>query len=237
MAWVLLDDNFPNHPKAVKAGPLGRDLFIAGLCYCRRFYTSGSIPSEALLSLGVATPKRLADKLVAVGLWDVAEGGFQIHDYDVIYADAEDKQRKDTNRANGRKGGIESRRLNALRSKPTGDGIGEGVSDLALEEKKCDADFETFWQRYPKKDGKQTARESWRKVKPDVETQRIMLADLDRRTRSAQWMKDGGQFIPHASTYLNQRRWEDGFTERPRLAERTVNVLKGWDDPAGSEVA
>lgn len=230
MSWVLLDDNFPNHPKAVKAGPLGRDLFVSGLCYCRRFYTCGFIPTEALRSLGVVNPKRLAAVLVTVGLWDEAVGGYQVHDYQTIYADAEDKLRKVVNSANGRKGGIESQRLNKIRSTAGGDGIGVGSSDLLLEEKKREADFETFWQHYPRHDGKQAARIEWNRIKPDLETQRVMIADLERRSRSAQWLKDGGQFIPHARTYLHQRRWEDGFVERPRLAERTVNVLKGFEE-------
>jgi hypothetical protein len=45
---------------------------------------------------------------------------------------------------------------------------------------------------------------------------------------SSQWLKEGGQFIPHARTYLHQKRWEDGFEEVPRLSERSVNVLKGF---------
>lgn len=234
MAWVLIDDNFPNHPKAVQAGPLGRDLFVSGLCYCRRFYTGGVIPVGALLSLGVVNPKRLAGVLVSVGLWDVVDGGYQIHDYEAIYADGDDKQRRVTNQKKGRKGGIESRRLNTIRSSGSGNGTGD-LSVQLLEEKR-DADFANFWQAYPKKDGRQAAHKAWVKLQPDDDTQRIIAADIARRAMSAQWLKDGGQFIPMGSTYLNGRRWEDGFVERPRLAERTINVIKGFESP-GEEIA
>jgi hypothetical protein len=36
---------------------------------------------------------------------------------------------------------------------------------------------------------------------------------------SAEWTKDGGQFIPHPATWLNQKRWEDepmAIQDRPR---------------------
>jgi hypothetical protein len=32
---------------------------------------------------------------------------------------------------------------------------------------------------------------------------------LALQRQSAQWQRDDGQFIPHPSTWLNGRRWED----------------------------
>ena len=32
---------------------------------------------------------------------------------------------------------------------------------------------------------------------------------LRRQKDSVQWQRDGGKYIPHPSTWLNQRRWED----------------------------
>jgi hypothetical protein len=34
MGWVKIDDMFARHPKAMRAGPLGIALHVAGLCYC-----------------------------------------------------------------------------------------------------------------------------------------------------------------------------------------------------------
>lgn len=241
MAWVLLDDNFPNHPKAIQAGPAAAYLYVSGLCYCRRFHTGGFIPKRALPSLGVCqSPKRMVEALVGVGLWDVVDGGFQVHDYDGFYADEDDKAMKETVRAQkreaGRKGGLASAKIRASEThgashgaSSTG-GVGWNGSDRFLEEKKREADFGNFWAVYPKKDGKQAARAEWMKLKADDEIQRTIVADLERRKRSAQWMKDAGQFIPHARTYLHQRRWEDGFEERPRLAEKTIDTFTGAAD-------
>jgi general stress protein YciG len=111
MGWVTLDDNFPNHPKAMRSGPLASYLYVCGLCYCRRYHTDGFIPANAVKMLGASTnPRRLVDTLIAAGLWERADGGFQVHDYATIYPnDAGDKERREANRQKkrdaGRKGG------------------------------------------------------------------------------------------------------------------------------------
>lgn len=37
----------------------------------------------------------------------------------------------------------------------------------------------------------------------------MILAALRWQALSEQWQRDGGQFIPHPATYLNQGRWKD----------------------------
>lgn len=72
--------------------------------------------------------------------------------------------------------------------------------------------FDDFWKVYPRKDSKQTARKAWRKVKP-AEVDAILRNVAERKTGDPQWTKDGGQYIPHAASFLNHRRWEDGGAE------------------------
>lgn len=69
--------------------------------------------------------------------------------------------------------------------------------------------FEAFWEKYPRKVGKADAKKAWAKI-PDVgDVLGKVLAALDWQTVAPDWTKDGGKFIPHPSTYLNGRRWED----------------------------
>jgi hypothetical protein len=68
--------------------------------------------------------------------------------------------------------------------------------------------FDEFWQRYPRKVARQAALKAWSRISASVPTADIM-AGLDRATRSEQWTKDGGQFVPHAATWLNGGRWTD----------------------------
>lgn len=69
--------------------------------------------------------------------------------------------------------------------------------------------FAEFWQAYPKKTGKGAAEKSWAKIRPDDQILSAMLAALSWQTKSADWTKDGGTFIPHPATWLNAKRWED----------------------------
>ena len=77
----------------------------------------------------------------------------------------------------------------------------------------CSTWFDSFWQKYPKKVGKEPARKAFVKaVKSHAIFDEIMIS-LDWQTKSQQWVKNSGEFIPHASTYLNQARWQD---EKPK---------------------
>lgn len=69
-------------------------------------------------------------------------------------------------------------------------------------------EFAEFWNAYPKHQGKTIARAAFEKV--DVPLQ-VLLDAIEVQKRSRQWMKDGGDFIPMPSTWLNQKRWEDSM--------------------------
>jgi hypothetical protein len=69
--------------------------------------------------------------------------------------------------------------------------------------------FEMFWKAYPKKIGKGAAEKAWNKITSPGETLELITSALSWQTKSEQWTKDNGQFIPNPSTYLNQKRWLD----------------------------
>jgi hypothetical protein len=75
-----------------------------------------------------------------------------------------------------------------------------------LRSNDLDDGFEEFWQAYPKKVGKEAARKSWGKYKPNLE---LVLHTLEWQIESDQWRRNDGQFIPNPATYLNQGRWQD----------------------------
>lgn len=74
--------------------------------------------------------------------------------------------------------------------------------------------FDEFWQAYPKKEGKEPARKSWARDKPELQT---ILNALAWQRKSQNWTKDAGQFIPLPATYLNAKRYND---ERPAIARQ-----------------
>lgn len=81
MAYVLLETSVRTHPKFLAAGPEASWLWVCGLGYCQDGLTDGFIPDSAIEYLGVKRPRELARKLVSVRLWEIAPGGWQMHDY------------------------------------------------------------------------------------------------------------------------------------------------------------
>ena len=75
-----------------------------------------------------------------------------------------------------------------------------------LSPSKSDYGFSMFWNAYPKKVGKGAALTAWKKQKIDLDAVLIALA---WQSKSEQWLKDSGQFVPNPATYLNQQRWLD----------------------------
>jgi len=68
-------------------------------------------------------------------------------------------------------------------------------------------DFNLFWAQYPRKIGKLTAQRSWEKLSQENQ-QKALEAIVEHRKY---WVAKGTdwEFIPHASTWLNQERFED----------------------------
>jgi hypothetical protein len=81
--------------------------------------------------------------------------------------------------------------------------------------------FETFWLQYPgpRKIGKAKCLSFWKLHKLEEVGDQIIL-HVGAMSNTPQWREAEGKFIPAPMTYLNQRRFEDGYPEAParRLA-------------------
>lgn len=84
--------------------------------------------------------------------------------------------------------------------------------------------FEDFWKVYPNKVKKGAAKTAWRAGKLDGIADRI-IDDVNKRC-DTEWTGDGAQFVPHPTTYLHQRRWEDETPPQERKGRA------GWHNPA-----
>ena len=65
--------------------------------------------------------------------------------------------------------------------------------------------FGEFWKLYPRKVAKVAAQRSWKRL-TNKNIDEIFKVYHEHLLR---WKKTEVQFIPHASTWLNQQRWED----------------------------
>lgn len=91
--------------------------------------------------------------------------------------------------------------------------IGEEEEEIEVLEI-WETQFNEFYNQYPKKVKKQDVKKWFQKNKPSNELFSSMLHSLEQFRASKDWQKDGGQFIPYPSTWLNQKRWEDEGIEQ-----------------------
>jgi len=79
--------------------------------------------------------------------------------------------------------------------------------------------FAEFYSAYPRKVSKESARKALLKINPDNDLFAIIMTALEAQKKA--WTVP--QYIPHPSTWLNKKRWED---ETIVMGKSTVNVYK-----------
>lgn len=107
----------------------------------------------------------------------------------------------------------------------------EAEADTKAERKNLDHlrdRFACFWSVFPRKVGKGAALKVWVRLAPSDALTAQMIAAVHAQSHSAQWQKDGGQFIPHPTTWLTQGRWEDAVepsNQAMSLSPKTARTL------------
>ena len=66
--------------------------------------------------------------------------------------------------------------------------------------------FESFWNAFPLKIGKDKALEVWMTLLPDADK---VMAGLQRWKNSRQWDREDGRFIPRAWRWLSEKQYLD----------------------------
>lgn len=116
------------------------------------------------------------------------------------------------------------------RKEPTAEPSGnrQGAPARKAKTEKPVAGFDAVWAIYPRKEGKADAEKAFRKLAPDAALLADILAAIERQKASPQWREDGGKFVPHCSTWLNGKRWQD--EAMPEAADGGTGGT-GSDDP------
>ena len=73
--------------------------------------------------------------------------------------------------------------------------------------------FCRWYNVYPNKKARGAAERAWGKLAPDPDLVATLIAAVEVQAQSREWTRDGGAYIPHPATWLNNRRWEDEPTE------------------------
>lgn len=90
--------------------------------------------------------------------------------------------------------------------------------------------FAEFWKAYPRRVGKDAAWKAWQKRKPDAALMDKIRQALDWQRVQDNWLRDGGRFIPHPATWLNQARWEDEPPTTPHLSGSSIQTFRAGQE-------
>lgn len=75
--------------------------------------------------------------------------------------------------------------------------------------------FADFWRAYPRKIRKAAAMRAWLRKGLSAKSGEI-LSHLEERVRSdAQWLAEGGKYVPYPATWLNGDGWLDEYQRVP----------------------
>lgn len=88
--------------------------------------------------------------------------------------------------------------------------------------------FSKFWEFYPRHESKQAAIRAWDKLRPSGDLIDKMAKALKVQMKSKSWQEGIG--IPYASTWLNNRRWEDEVKAAPVPQMSIVDTRGGLEE-------
>tara|TARA_R100000329_G_scaffold109589_1_gene90029 strand:- start:2217 stop:2999 length:783 start_codon:yes stop_codon:yes gene_type:complete len=84
--------------------------------------------------------------------------------------------------------------------------------------------FDLFWMQYPNKKSKKKARQIWISRKLEDKYNDIVNG-LKKYLISDNWKSDGGAYIPHPTTFLNQERWLDEIDETINISDEDIRHI------------
>jgi len=99
--------------------------------------------------------------------------------------------------------------------------------------------FDEFWKVWPRKKNvsKAKARELWKKNGCDEVADLIIAAVIN--LKKTDWLEIEEKFIPHPTTYLNQKRWETAdevSMKTPDAPKYTKADLERWSQMPFSQL-
>lgn len=104
VTWFKVDDSFHSHPKVMMTSPAALGLWLVAGTWSAANMTDGHVPAQVLPRL-LPDSETLAKELVAVGLWEQADGGFQFHNWNDYQPDAASlRAKRGKESASGREG-------------------------------------------------------------------------------------------------------------------------------------
>lgn len=223
MTWARLDDTFHHHPKLMRVNLAATGLFALGLSYAADNLTDGHLPEKWVRGQMVGEDESLTDQLVRAGLWERAEGGFQIHDFDTYNLTREqvlsrrdyerDKKRTQRGTEDGTPPGSQ------------GTGKGTGNNDDGSKGAVVAREWDEWLDHYHAVTGRMTvrgstaARDQFRARRREFSLDELKLATIG--SHSDEFCRSNGHDVPETILRASkvQRYIERGKAHQPEVAE------------------
>ncbi len=238
MTWFKVDDGLHSHPKAIAAGDAALGTWVRLGSWCSKHSTDGKVPR--LVAETMARPAQLR-RLLDVGLLESHPEGYLIHDF-LVYNPSREKivkAREDT--------AARVAKWRAVRtSEQPCNGVTDSVTPLVTNDVRTPAptrpdptrpvttkrepqpppsvapstaSFDAWWEVYPRKVGKRTARAAYDRARRRATTEMI----LDGAVRYRDDPNREKPYTAHPTTWLNRDGWQDEPCQprntRPNKAE------------------
>lgn len=88
--------------------------------------------------------------------------------------------------------------------------------------------FDEWYSAYPRKTNRGMAEKAWEKLHPDDTLVDTMIRAVALQVYQPDWLKDGGAFIPHPGTWLNNKRWLDEIPGAQKPTEALPYADRPW---------
>lgn len=238
MPYGRLYDDLHKHKKtrrALSGGERPRDASTMGLwvlanSWCIENYgTDGWVPAWELEGWD-SDAESLSARLVEAGYWipETVDGepGFRFADWlDRQKSGQQIDAEKEAARERMARVRANSKRTTAARSAQVHDvdTDTDKKNTPARKRAETDPDFEAFWSEYPRKTAKAAAAKAYAKARKTTDADALASG---LRASVAHWTatRTEPQYVPHATTWLNQGRWEDDTQATIPTPEQTRRV-------------
>jgi hypothetical protein len=101
MTWARFDDGYTHHPKVYRLSAMAELLDVRAIIHCARFNTDGLVRKGELpqFSHQISRLSQRLLELVEAGRWEVADGGWFIHDFLAFNPSKQEREeQKESNR-------------------------------------------------------------------------------------------------------------------------------------------
>ena len=239
--WAKFDVDMPDNAKILPLSDAAFRALVEMTLWSRKTLSDGFLASRyAVARWSLEVCQELCTNDPSKPSLVQVENGYEIRDF-AEFQDTrvEVEARRERNKAAGQRGGVAKAKRSA--SKSLSESLPETETETETEEQKqktsspaapsmpkYPAPFEAFWAVYPRKTGKGQALTAWEKARRKIGDQPLIAA-------AGIFASDPNlpetEFIPHAATWLNGCRWDDGpLPARGTTTRHPDEYRTGWDE-------